>query len=52
MSLIDIVVPCYNEEAGLRHFVEVTNSVIEGIPEHKLDIYLSMTVARTRLTLL
>ena len=32
MSLIDIVVPCYNEEAGL--------------------IYLSMTVARTRLTLL
>lgn len=35
MSLIDIVVPCYNEEAGLRHFVEVTNSVIEGIPEHK-----------------
>lgn len=35
MSLIDIVVPCYNEEAGLKHFVEVTNSVIEGIPEHK-----------------
>lgn len=35
MSLIDIVVPCYNEEAGLRHFIEVTNSVIEGIPEHK-----------------
>lgn len=34
MSLIDIVVPCYNEEAGLAHFVEVTNSVIETIPEH------------------
>ena len=35
MSLIDIVVPCYNEEEGLRHFVEVTNSVIEGIEGHR-----------------
>ncbi len=35
MSKIDIVVPCYNEEEGLAHFVEVTNSVIEGISEHE-----------------
>lgn len=35
MSLIDIVVPCYNEEEGLTNFVEVTNSVIETIPQHR-----------------
>ena len=35
MSTIDIVVPCYNEEEGLAHFVEVTNSVIDTIPQHK-----------------
>ena len=35
MSTIDIVVPCYNEEEGLAHFVEVTNSVIDAIPQHK-----------------
>jgi glycosyltransferase involved in cell wall biosynthesis len=34
MSNIDIVVPCYNEEAGLENFVKVTNSVIAEIPQH------------------
>ncbi|MCH5201606.1 MAG: glycosyltransferase family 2 protein [Oscillospiraceae bacterium] len=34
MPLIDIVVPCYNEEAGLRNFVEVTNSVIDTLPQY------------------
>ena len=37
MSTIDIVVPCYNEEEGLAHFVEVTNSVIDTIPQHKFS---------------
>lgn len=34
MPLIDIVVPCYNEEAGLKNFVEVTNTVIDTLPQY------------------
>lgn len=34
MKTIDLVVPCYNEEAGLEHFVLETNKVIETLPEY------------------
>lgn len=34
MKTIDLVVPCYNEEEGLEHFVFETNKVIEKIPTH------------------
>lgn len=34
MKTIDLVVPCYNEEEGLEHFVLETNKVIESIPTH------------------
>lgn len=34
MSLIDIVVPCYNEEEGLELFVTETNKVIETLPDY------------------
>ena len=29
---IDLVVPCYNEEEGLAHFVTETNKVIDTLP--------------------
>lgn len=35
MKTIDLVVPCYNEEAGLEHFVLETNKVIETLPEYR-----------------
>lgn len=35
MSSIDLVVPCYNEEEGLQHFVEETNKVIETLPNYQ-----------------
>lgn len=35
MKTIDLVVPCYNEEAGLEHFVLETNKVIEALPEYR-----------------
>ncbi|MDY3860980.1 MAG: glycosyltransferase family 2 protein [Ruminococcus sp.] len=34
MITIDIVVPCYNEEEGLEHFVTETNKVIDTLPEY------------------
>lgn len=34
MKTIDLVVPCYNEEEGLEHFVLETNKVIKTIPTH------------------
>lgn len=34
MKTIDLVVPCYNEEAGLEHFVLETNKVIDTLPEY------------------
>lgn len=34
MKSIDLVVPCYNEEAGLEHFVLETNKVIETLPDY------------------
>lgn len=34
MKTIDLVVPCYNEEEVLEHFVAETNKVIETIPTH------------------
>ncbi len=35
MKTIDLVVPCYNEEEGLEHFVAETNKVIETLPDYK-----------------
>ena len=35
MKLIDIVVPCYNEEEVLPLFIEETNKVIATIPNYK-----------------
>lgn len=35
MKTIDLVVPCYNEEAGLEHFVLETNKIIEALPEYR-----------------
>lgn len=35
MKLIDIVVPCYNEEEVLPLFVEETNKVIDTIPDYR-----------------
>lgn len=35
MKLIDLIVPCYNEEEGLEHFVLETNKVIETLPSYK-----------------
>lgn len=34
MKTIDLVVPCYNEEAGLEHFVLETNKVIGSLPDY------------------
>lgn len=34
MKTIDLVVPCYNEEEGLEHFVLETNKVIETLPAY------------------
>lgn len=34
MKTIDLVVPCYNEEAGLEHFVLETNKVINSLPDY------------------
>ncbi len=34
MKTIDLVVPCYNEEEGLEHFVLETNKVIASLPEY------------------
>ncbi len=34
MKTIDLVVPCYNEEVGLEHFVLETNKVIDTLPEY------------------
>ena len=34
MSLLSVIVPCYNEEAGLEHFVLETNKVINSLPEY------------------
>ncbi|MBQ9673713.1 MAG: glycosyltransferase family 2 protein [Ruminococcus sp.] len=48
MSSIDIVVPCYNEEAGLANFVEVTNSVIAEIPQHNFRYILVNDGSRDR----
>ena len=34
MKTIDLVVPCYNEEAGLEHFVLETNKIIDSLPDY------------------
>lgn len=34
MKTIDLVVPCYNEEEGLEHFVLETNKVIDTLPNY------------------
>lgn len=35
MKTIDLVVPCYNEEEGLEHFVLETNKVIDSLPNYR-----------------
>lgn len=35
MKTIDLVVPCYNEEEGLEHFIHETNKVIYSMPDYK-----------------
>lgn len=35
MKTIDLVVPCYNEEEGLEHFVLETNKVIDSLPDYR-----------------
>lgn len=34
MPTVDIVVPCYNEEEVLEHFISETNKVIETLPNY------------------
>lgn len=34
MKTIDLIVPCYNEEEGLEHFVLETNKVIDSMPDY------------------
>lgn len=34
MKTIDLIVPCYNEEEGLEHFVNETNKVIYSLPDY------------------
>ena len=34
MKLIDIIVPCYNEEEVLPLFIEETNKVIATLPDY------------------
>ncbi len=34
MKTIDLIVPCYNEEQGLEHFVIETNKVISSLPDY------------------
>jgi glycosyltransferase involved in cell wall biosynthesis len=34
MKTIDLIVPCYNEEEGLEHFVTETNKVIAALPKY------------------
>lgn len=35
MKTVDLIVPCYNEEEGLEHFVNETNKVIDSLPDYK-----------------
>ncbi|MDR0914364.1 MAG: glycosyltransferase family 2 protein [Oscillospiraceae bacterium] len=37
---IDLVVPCYNEEDGLTHFVEETNKIISTLPGYDFNYIL------------
>lgn len=40
MRTIDLVVPCFNEEAGLEHFVIETNKVTESLPQYNFKYIL------------
>lgn len=40
MSLIDIVVPCYNEEEGLEVFVNTTNQTLNTLPDYDFQYIL------------
>lgn len=48
MKTIDLIVPCYNEEEGLEHFVEVTNSVIDTLPDYSFRYILVNDGSRDR----
>ena len=40
MKTVDIVVPCYNEEEGLKIFVKETTKVVEKIADYKFSFIL------------
>ena len=48
MKTIDLVVPCYNEEEGLEHFVLETNKVIDTIPNYSFRYILVNDGSRDR----
>lgn len=35
VKTIDLIVPCYNEEEGLEHFISKTNEVIYSLPDYR-----------------
>lgn len=38
MSLVSLIVPCYNEAAAIPFFIEETAKVISSLPEHRFEI--------------
>ena len=52
MKTVDLVVPCYNEEEGLEHFVLETNKVIVSLPEYSFHYILVNDGSKDRTFLL
>ena len=52
MKTVDLVVPCYNEEEGLEHFVLETNKVIVSLPEYSFRYILVNDGSKDRTYLL
>ena len=52
MKTVDLVVPCYNEEEGLEHFVLETNKVIASLPEYSFRYILVNDGSKDRTYLL
>ena len=52
MKTVDLVVPCYNEEEGLEHFVLETNKVIVSLPEYSFHYILVNDGSKDRTCLL
>lgn len=49
MKTVEVVVPCYNEEAMLNMFYVESEKIYKTIDGYRLVIFLSMTVAGIRL---